>query len=85
MIFYSSANDYEKKHTDQPQVQNYFHCEYRLLPDDKDATKTDVVTFGLAAKMYGDNDSKVLRTWLEGNKTWVAWTTRYFIPFVADF
>jgi len=62
------------KKTDSPQVQNYLHCQYKLLPDDKDYVKTDIVTFGMAAKMYGDNDSKVLRTWIDGDKTWIAWT-----------
>ena len=57
-------------------MQNYFHCEYRLLPDDKDVTKTDVVTFGTAAKIYSDHDSKVLKTWVEGDKTWVSWASR---------
>lgn len=56
-------------------MQNYFHCEYKLLPDDKHTIKTDVVTFGTAAKLYCENDSKVLRTWLDKNKTWVTWTT----------
>ena len=69
-----TEHEVDLKKSDLPQVQNYFHCEYKLLPDDRDFIKTDVVTFGMAAKMYGDNDSKVLRTWLEGNKTWVAWT-----------
>ena len=58
-------------------MQNYLHCQHKLLPDDKDFVKTDIVTFGMAAKMYGDNDSKVLRTWVDGDKTWIAWTNRY--------
>ena len=65
-----------KKSDAAPQVQNYLHCQYKLLPDDKDFIKNDIVTFGMAAKMYGDNDSKVLRTWNDGDKTWVAWTNQ---------
>lgn len=63
----------------EPQVQNYFHCEYKLLPDDRDVIKSDLVTFGMAAKMYTENETKVLRTWLEANKTWVAWMTRFVV------
>ena len=77
-------DDLESKKSDLPQIQNYFHCEYKVLPDDKDVVKTDVVTFGMAAKMYSDNDSRVLRTWLEKKKTWIAWTHKYVIAFKPD-
>jgi len=77
-------HDFDSKKNELPQVQNYFHCQYKLLPDDKDYVKTDVVTFGMAAKMYGDSDSKVLRTWLDGNKTWVAWTSNRKLRVTQD-
>ena len=60
-----------------PKVESYFHCEYRLLPDDKDLAQFDVISFGIAAKLYSETESKVLRTWQDGNKTWIAWSTRY--------
>ena len=66
-----------KKGHDLPKAQNYFHSAYKLIPTDKDSMRTDVVTFGMAAKLYTDNDSRVLRTWMEEDKTWVAWTNRY--------
>jgi len=73
-----------KKSESAPQVQNYLHCQYKLLPDDKDFIKNDIVTFGMAAKMYGDNDSKVLRTWNDGDKTWVAWTSTVKVRITQD-
>ena len=58
-----------------PRAQNYYHCEYVMLPDDEDPIKTDVVTFGMAAKIYTDKmEAKVLKTWNDGDLTWVAWT-----------
>ena len=60
-----------------PKPQNYYHLEYKLLPDDADIIKTDVVTYGVAAKIYTESDSKVMKTWRDGDKTWVAWTHRW--------
>lgn len=67
--------DPDPKRADLVQVQNYFHCQYKLLPEDKDYVRADVVTFGEAAKLYADGETKVLRVWLEGGFTWVAWTS----------
>ncbi len=62
---------------EQPKAQNYYHCEYYLLPDDPEPVKTDVVTFGVAAKIYtARHEPKVIKTWIDGNVTWVAWTDR---------
>ena len=63
-----------RKTIEIPRAQSYFHCSYKLLPDDKESVKTDIVTFGVAAKLYTEHDSRVLRPWIDGNKTWVAWT-----------
>ena len=39
------------------------------------ANRTDVVTFGMAAKIYTERqEPKVLKTWQDGEVTWVAWT-----------
>ncbi|XP_077982883.1 uncharacterized protein LOC144437742 [Glandiceps talaboti] len=64
----------KKRIVEAPKAQNYYHCSYYLLPDDSDPTKTDVVTFGMAAKIYTEHESKVLKTWQEGEHTWVAWS-----------
>jgi hypothetical protein len=49
------------------------------MPDDLEPVKTDVVMYGVAAKIYNENDSKVLKTWKEGEKIWIAWTQKYSI------
>ena len=52
--------------------------EYYLLPTDVDPNKTDITLFGIAAKIYPEKqDAKVMKTWTEGNKTWIAWAQRY--------
>ena len=62
---------------EQPKAQNYYHCEYYLLPDDPEPVKTDIVTFGVAAKIYTmRHEPKVIKTWVDGDVTWVAWTDR---------
>ncbi|XP_072038562.1 uncharacterized protein [Amphiura filiformis] len=64
----------KKRIMEAPKAQSYYHCQYFLLPDDTDPVRTDVVTFGMAAKIYTENESKVLKTWQEGNQTWIAWS-----------
>ena len=65
----------KRRIVEAPKAQNYYHCEYYLLPDDEEPVKTDVVTFGMAAKVYTDKqEPKVIKTWQDGDTTWVAWT-----------
>ncbi len=67
----------KKRVFEAPRAQNYFHIEYFLLPDEQEATKTDVVTYGMAAKIYMErNDPRVIKTWQEGDITWVAWANK---------
>ena len=75
------GNNHRKKirAVEAPKAQSYLHCSYKLLPDDKETVKTDVVMFGVAAKLYTEHDSRVLRTWIDGDKTWVAWTNTYVL------
>jgi hypothetical protein len=65
----------KRRIVESPRAQNYFHYEYQLLPNADDLIRTDVVTFGLAAKIYTERqEPKVLKTWQDGELTWVAWT-----------
>lgn len=43
-----------------PKAQAYYHIEYKLLPDDSEPIKVDLVMFGLVAKVYMDNETKVI-------------------------
>lgn len=66
----------KRKLFEAPKPQYYYHLEYKLFPTDTEPMKADVVTYGVAAKIYSESDSKVLKTWREGEKTWVTWTHR---------
>lgn len=71
----------KKRVFEAPRAQNYYHLEYYLLPDDIEPIKTDVVTYGIAAKIYMErHDPRVLKTWQDGEVTWVAWTHRWDLP-----
>ncbi|KAL9960808.1 hypothetical protein ACROYT_G034311 [Oculina patagonica] len=64
----------KRKLFEAPKPHYYYHLEYKLFPNDPDPVKADVVTYGVAAKIYSESDSKVLKTWRDGDKTWVTWT-----------
>ena len=68
-----------RKLYEAPKPQFYYHLEYKLLPDDSEPIKADIVTYGVAAKIFSDGDSRVLKTWQDGEKTWVTWTHRYSV------
>ncbi|KAB5537023.1 hypothetical protein PHYPO_G00114050 [Pangasianodon hypophthalmus] len=57
-----------------PKAQAYYHIEYNLLPDDSEPIKVDLVMFGLVAKVYMDNETKVLKAWQEGDHLWLGWS-----------
>lgn len=66
----------KRKLFEAPKPHYYYHLEYKLFPNDPDPVKADVVTYGVAAKIYTESDSKVLKTWRDGDRTWVTWTHR---------
>nr|XP_039250444.1 uncharacterized protein LOC120328106 [Styela clava] len=61
-----------KKTLDAPKPQQFFHCEYGIAPG-HERTVADIVTYGVAAKVFTETDSKVIKTWDDGSRTWVAW------------
>ena len=67
----------KRKLYEAPKPHYYYHLEYNLFPElDTEPVKNDLVTYGVAAKIYSEMDSKVLKTWQDGEKTWVTWTHR---------
>ncbi|XP_041081427.1 uncharacterized protein cfap92 [Polyodon spathula] len=57
-----------------PKAQSYYHMEYLLLPDDPEPMKVDIVMYGMAAKIFTENETKVVKPWHEGNQTWLSWS-----------
>ena len=65
----------KKQVFEAPRVQNYYHLEYYLTPEENSLQKVDVVTYGPAAIIFmASHDPRIVRTWIEGELTWVAWT-----------
>ncbi|XP_033746510.1 uncharacterized protein LOC117331748 isoform X3 [Pecten maximus] len=63
----------EKRMIEKPRPQRWYHIEYYLLPDEEELIKSDIVSYGPAVKIFTEHDSKVLRTWQEGDLTWISW------------
>ncbi|XP_076468773.1 uncharacterized protein LOC143299450 isoform X2 [Babylonia areolata] len=64
----------KKRVFEAPRAQNYYHVEYYLIPEDDELMKTDIVTYGMAAKLYMErHDARVIKTWQDGDVTWIAW------------
>jgi hypothetical protein len=61
-----------KKTFEAPRPTNYFHCDYTIAPKFEN-TATDVVAYAVAAKVFTENVSRVVRTWDDGTHVWVAW------------
>lgn len=67
----------KKRVFEAPRAQNYYHLEYYLVPGPDELMKTDVVTYGMGAKIYMErNDPIVKKTWHDGEVTWIAWSQR---------
>ena len=48
------------------------------MPENEDLMKTDVVTYGMGAKIYMEkHDAIVKKVWHDGDVTWIAWTQKY--------
>ncbi|KAF6041639.1 hypothetical protein EB796_000051 [Bugula neritina] len=74
-----------KRVVSDPKPQAFYHIEYFLLPTDVDPNKTDITLFGIAAKIYPEKqDAKVMKTWTEGNKTWIAWAQSHVVNLTSD-
>ncbi|XP_048243138.1 uncharacterized protein LOC124146111 isoform X2 [Haliotis rufescens] len=75
----------KKRVFEAPRAQNYYHIEYYLLPDEEELTKTDIVTYGMAAKIYMErHDPRVIKTWHDGDVTWVAWANTHIVTVTTD-
>ncbi|XP_026131380.1 uncharacterized protein cfap92 [Carassius auratus] len=69
-----TKKDASSEVVEAPRAEGYYCIEYNMLPDDPEPTRVDLVMFGLAAKLYMANETKVLKPWREGNKVWVSWS-----------
>lgn len=54
-----------KEIVEVPRAEGHYCIEYNVFPDDPEPTKVDLVMFGLAAKVYMANESKVNYTYLD--------------------
>ncbi|KAK7907411.1 hypothetical protein WMY93_016023 [Mugilogobius chulae] len=73
----------ERKKNFQP-CQGCYHIEYKLLPGDAEAVKLDLLLFGPVAKLYKEDESKIIQTWTEEGQTWVGWIQDFNIKVHRD-
>ncbi len=54
-----AKKDTSSEVVEAPRAEGYYCIEYNMLPDDPAPTRVDLVMFGLAAKLYMTNETKV--------------------------
>lgn len=64
-----------KRTLEAPKPQQFFHCEYNIAPG-YDRTVADIVSYGIAAKVFTETDAKVIKTWDDGGRVWIAWVKK---------
>lgn len=81
----SAKSKEPNKVVSSPKAQGYYHMEYFLFPDATEPIKADVVLFGAVAKLYMENETKVLKPWQEDDKIWLAWTQNIELNVTKEF
>ncbi|XP_067854781.1 uncharacterized protein cfap92 isoform X2 [Heptranchias perlo] len=61
----------------------YYHIEWSLLPN-AEPTKIDLVTFGLAAKVYAEHYSQILKPWHDGEQMWFVFSYNVELPITKE-
>lgn len=54
-----TKKDASSEVVEAPRAEGYYCIEYNMKPDDPEPTRVDLVMFGLAAKLYMANETKV--------------------------
>jgi len=62
-----------KKTLDAPRPSHYFRCEYILIPGSPPCV-TDIVAYPVAAKIFHENETKVVKAWDDGKFLWITWS-----------
>uniref|UniRef100_A0AAQ4PQD6 Cilia and flagella associated protein 92 (putative) n=1 Tax=Gasterosteus aculeatus aculeatus TaxID=481459 RepID=A0AAQ4PQD6_GASAC len=65
-------------------AQSWYHIEYKLLPGDTETVKVDLLVFGPLAKLYKEDEFKVVGTRQDGGQTWVGWSQDFRIGVNKD-
>ncbi|KAH3893051.1 hypothetical protein DPMN_017190 [Dreissena polymorpha] len=82
-----NINDLVKKKKrvfEVPRALNYYHFEYYLVPGTDELVKTDVVMYGLGAKVHMEREAVIKKTWQDGDITWFAWTQKHKLYITKD-
>eukprot|EP00066_Takifugu_rubripes_P026113 XP_011615379.1 PREDICTED: uncharacterized protein FLJ43738-like [Takifugu rubripes] len=54
-------------------AESCYHVEVKL-PADAETAGVDLIAFGAVAKILKDDKFEILRTWQEGDRTWLVWS-----------
>lgn len=78
-FYETTRNNRRKRIYESLKPLHHFHLEYQLVPGQETGSiyRTDIVTYGIIAKIFTEQDERVVNTWNENGLTYYGWRHRY--------
>ena len=74
----TTRNGIRKRVYESVKPLHNFHIEYQLMPGPLSPVyQTDIVTYSIVAKVFTEQDERIVNIWQENGLTYYGWKHRY--------